>query len=253
MKIDEPMDHFDEDTAFDEVPFSESRIVEFIRDVAPGILRPVTLIFGLLLIAIGLAVMIFASTWMILAPLSAIWIGAGGLLIYVHGSSFIVSGEIGFPTSTFLEFDGARWRCFLLITLVPSIAAVMLTVNSITSTDEEKKAEMEALYAHFEANDIQVKSKIDTGYDGLDGVTGRIVTFATGRGPSVMYVFKFDLQQKSHRQELEMIEKARKIEVNRRAPGLTQPAWVNGPYLLYPAMTMDFDSRIPRVFGEFKP
>ena len=35
MKIDEPMDHFNEETDFDDRVIPENRFVEFIRDIAP--------------------------------------------------------------------------------------------------------------------------------------------------------------------------------------------------------------------------
>jgi hypothetical protein len=73
----------------------------------------------------------------------------------------------------------------------------------------------------------------------------------TDKGGCVVYIFKFDLEEESHREELEKIQKRRKVEVSRQAPGLTQPAWVNGPYMMFPALGADFDRSIANAFMKF--
>jgi ribosomal protein L37E len=107
------------------------RMIQSFVDFFPGLFNPVTL-----LLFIGSIVASIFLTYLCLFVLSlgafmgAIGIGAGALMVYAQGISFLMSGTVELMKSAMVDFKGAKWDVFLLLAFAPMILlfAAMFTI-----------------------------------------------------------------------------------------------------------------------------
>ena len=104
------------------------KVAAFIGELAPGLFRPVLLVFSIIIMIVGLLVMAFGMGLMALAPISSFTIGAAGVIVYAHGISWILGVECGFLSGVLAEFDGKRWVLFFVILWAPMI--ILLAIVS---------------------------------------------------------------------------------------------------------------------------
>jgi len=98
------------------------KVAAFIGKLMPGLFRPVLALSSVGVMAIGLFVMAFAIGMARLVPLGCFAIGAGGVIVYAHGISWILGGECGYLSSTLAELDAGRWVLFFVILWAPTVA-----------------------------------------------------------------------------------------------------------------------------------
>lgn len=110
-------------------PSRALRAVMFVGEWFPGLLRPVVLVMSLIVCliglgAIGFGIALFAAGVLI----SSFAVSTAGVVIYAHGASWLLDGEVCWLTDSLTNFDGRRWGIFVILLAAP-FAAIFLLVR----------------------------------------------------------------------------------------------------------------------------
>lgn len=110
-------------------PSRALRAVMFVGEWFPGLLRPVVLVMSLIFCAIGLAAIGFGIALFAAGVLiSSFAVSTAGVMIYAHGASWLLDGEVSWLADSLTNFDGRRWGIFFILLAVP-FAAIFLLVR----------------------------------------------------------------------------------------------------------------------------
>jgi len=102
------------------------KVLSFILNWMPGLVRPVLIVCSIVTCLIGLAIVGFAMGLLGFGVvLSSVSIGAAGLIVYAHGISWILAGEFGFLSGTLVELDSKQWLTFFALLLAPIFAGLL--------------------------------------------------------------------------------------------------------------------------------
>jgi hypothetical protein len=108
-------------------PSRALRAVMFVGEWFPGLLRPLVLVMSLIVClvglgAIGFGIALFAAGVLI----SSLAVSTAGVVIYAHGASWLLDGDICWLSDSLTNFDGRRWGIFFLLLAVPFVAIFFL-------------------------------------------------------------------------------------------------------------------------------
>lgn len=101
------------------------RILQFIAEWTPGLLRPAVMIGSLLLAAVGFCLVVLCFVVLTLgAALSAFPIGALGVIAYGQAVSWMMSGDFRLLHDAFLDFESRHWTFFFAALFLPFAAGI---------------------------------------------------------------------------------------------------------------------------------
>jgi len=110
-------------------PSRALRAVMFVGECFPGLLRPGVVVMSLIVCliglgAIGFGIALFAAGVLI----SSFAVSTAGVVIYAHGASWLLDGDVCWLTDSLTNFDGRRWGIFVILLAAP-FAAIFLLVR----------------------------------------------------------------------------------------------------------------------------
>jgi len=97
------------------------RILQWIADTLPGLLKVPVLIVSIFASFIAFLVVMLSLSLLLGAPLSAFPIGAVGLIIFAQAVTWMIQGEFCLLQQGMAEFRGKDWTTFVVIVFAPII------------------------------------------------------------------------------------------------------------------------------------
>ena len=105
------------------------RVLLFLANLVPGIVRPMLLITSLLVAVIGLGIMILGlHIFSMGAVMAAVAILAAGLIVYAQAIAWVLFGRFALLVECLAELDSNQWLVFFFILFAP-IAAFFIALN----------------------------------------------------------------------------------------------------------------------------
>lgn len=111
----------------EEKPAVSERLLFFVADWTPGLLRPVVLVLSALLALLGLAVMGLCAFVLALgAVFAAVAIGSVGLIMYAQAVAWMLVGRIALLQDALLDLEGKKWSLFFALIFAPFAVGLVL-------------------------------------------------------------------------------------------------------------------------------
>jgi hypothetical protein len=106
-------------------PYRPRNVFQWIQMTLPGLFHPFTLLgFGAMAIIFGVLEMLALLLLTNQVAMTAITVGAVGLIAWAQGVVFLLAGRFTMLHEGLTEIRGAQWHLFFLLTFLP-IAAFM--------------------------------------------------------------------------------------------------------------------------------
>jgi len=116
-------DEVEEEAEEEIVPTRGHRVLMFMGNWMPGLLRPVVLFLSVISAAVGLGLVALAAFLFSMGTiLSAFLVGAAGVVVYGQALALLLGGDICFITNALVDFEGGQWPLFLILLLAPFVA-----------------------------------------------------------------------------------------------------------------------------------
>lgn len=97
------------------------RILQWVADTLPGLMRVPVLIVSIFASVIAFLVLTLSLSLILVAPLSAFPIGAVGLVILAQAVTWMIQGEFRLMQQAMAEFRGKDWTTFVMLVFAPLI------------------------------------------------------------------------------------------------------------------------------------
>ena len=111
----------------DEEPPRTLRVMAFIADWTPGLLRPAVLVLSIVLALLGFAVMGLCVFVLALgAVFGAVAIGAVGLIMYAQAVAWMLVGRIVLLQDALLDLESKKWSLFFALIFAPFAVGLVL-------------------------------------------------------------------------------------------------------------------------------
>ena len=96
-------------------------------DIFPGLVHPMVVVFTLLAVGLSLVGIYMAVFFLQLGVLLFVFfIGGAAVMVYWAGMCWLLSGSLCSPIEAMAEFGERHWIAFVLLTLVPGSAFLLL-------------------------------------------------------------------------------------------------------------------------------
>jgi hypothetical protein len=101
-------------------------VVQVVAGWMPGVLFPGVLLASLVCLGVGLPLLFFCGLMLALAPLSAVFIGALGMVIYAQAVAMLVLGRLDILHELLVEFRSRQWSTFAFLVVGPVVHFVIV-------------------------------------------------------------------------------------------------------------------------------
>ncbi len=129
-EVEDP--HEPEEEQFAE-PGLARRWTLYFAAVFPGVVRPGMVIFSVIIMVAGIAILAFGLALALGAlvqpfPFEGMAISAAGLVLWAQAWGWIMTDEFSVMPNTFVEFDEERWWAFVFLMMLPIAGMILLMV-----------------------------------------------------------------------------------------------------------------------------
>ena len=118
----------EEEPEEDEAPPSlPLRVLTFVGEWLPGLLRPHVVALSIVVGLIGLGVLAFGLALLALGALITCFMaGAIGVIIYAQAAVWLLDGELTWLVEALTNLDGPRWALFFALLVLPFVSVFLL-------------------------------------------------------------------------------------------------------------------------------
>jgi len=125
----------DEEEDEDEVPpCASARLLGFIGEWMPGLLRPLVIILSGVVGLVGLGLMVFGlGLFGLGAVFAALATMAIGLIVYAQAVAWLLDGELCWLAEALTNLEGGRWGLFFALLAAPILLGFLLIHLAMTA------------------------------------------------------------------------------------------------------------------------